>query len=664
MKSLPIAEVVFPLPLDKIFHYRIPSSLRASLIPGQRVEVHFGRQKKIGYLVGFQKKSEYPKLKDILAPYHPELVLSEELLTLSRWLADYYLCSQGEALSAIFPVHLRKGKNMLSPLPSFERPVFSSLPLTEHQRQVVEKIKRSIELSEHRVFLLHGVSASGKTEVYFQMIDLCLKKNREVIYLVPEIALTPQFVERIQRRFGNSGLWHSRLSAREKYSYFLAARDGQIKIMLGTRSAIFAPFSNLGLIIIDEEHEFTYKQDKKPFYHAREVVLKRAELKRAVVILGSATPSLESYYLALKGKFTLLELPERVEERELPQIKIADLRKEIKRGNTSVLSRELKEALSECLGRKEQAILFLNRRGYSTFLFCRRCGYVAKCPRCQLSLVHHQAENVLRCHYCRYQEKPPIRCPSCSNPRLYFGGTGTEKVENEIHRLSPNARLHRVDLDTTRRKGAYHKIYHTFKNEEIDILIGTQMIAKGFDFPKVSLVGIVNGDTALHLPDFRAAERTFQLVTQVSGRAGRGEIPGKVVLQTHCPQHYVFLAAAEHNYQEFYRQEITLRRELGYPPCTHLVRILFRGRKLERVRKLAQEIYEEIVSKKKYLRDKKINIIGPAPAAYPCIGGKYRWQILLKGEIEKLKKVFDFLKNNQRRGGVQVSFIVDPLDML
>jgi len=634
------------------------------------VLVPFQKSKKVGYIVNLSEKSEYPRLKKIINLYAPELSLTEELLTLGRWLADYYFCSWGEGLVAILSSRLRMIKFHKHKLFSSQEILFSPLSPTKSQQRVINIIKKDIELGKKEVFLLHGVSASGKTEVYFQAIDFCLKKNKEVIFLVPEIALTPQFVELFQKRFGQVGLWHSRLSKGEKYHYFLAAKNGELKIMLGARSAIFTPFKNLGLIIIDEEHEFTYKQDKKPFYHAREVALKRAELNNAVVILGSATPSLDSYYASQKGeyfnrKFRLLELPERVEERELPEIKIVDMREEIKKGNRSIISSELRQALTECLEKKEQAILFLNRRGYSTFLLCRRCGYVAKCPNCQLSLVYHCWQNILSCHYCRYKENVPFSCPVCKSPRLSFSGTGTEKVENEIHNLFPQACLRRMDLDTTRKKDIYHEIYYAFKEEKIDILIGTQMIAKGFDFPKVSVVGIINADIALHLPDFRAAERTFQLVTQVAGRAGRGEVAGKVILQTYCPEHYALVSAAEHNYAQLYNRETKLRKELGYPPFVHLARILLRGKKKDKVSSLAEEIAEKIKLQRRLLKVKGVKILGPTLAAYPRIAGKYRWQILLKAKKENnLSKVLSPLKNFYHSNSIRVSFDIDPLDLL
>lgn len=670
MKLPKVAEVALPLPLDKTFDYRIPKKFASQLTLGQRVVVPFGKSKKIGYLVGLHEKSKYPKLKKIINLYTPELSLTEELLALGYWLASNYLCSLGEVLATILSPYLKMVKFPQQHLTKLPEVTFSPLSPTKSQQRVINIIKKHITLGKKKVFLLHGVSASGKTEVYFQVIDFCLKKNKEIIFLVPEIALTPQFVELFQKRFGKVGLWHSRLSKGEKYRYFLAAKNGELKIMLGARSAIFTPFKNLGLIIIDEEQEFTYKQDKKPFYHTREVALKRAELNNAVVILGSATPSLESYYASKNNKFRLLELPERVEERKLPVVKIVDMRKEmrgnhLKKGYRSIISQELEKMLAECLEKKEQAILFLNRRGYSTFLLCRRCGYVVKCPHCHLSLVYHRGENILSCHYCRYKEEIPISCPSCRSLHLSFSGTGTEKVENEIRRLFPRAHLRRVDLDTTKRKNVYHEIYHAFKSGEIDILIGTQMIAKGFDFPKVSVVGIINADTALHLPDFRAAERTFQLITQVAGRAGRAEIPGKVVLQTYCPEHYALLAAAGHNYAQLYAEEIKLRKELGYPPFVSLVRILIRGEKEEKVRTLAAKIAEEIRIKKQILKTKNIKIFGPTPAAYPRIAGKYRWQILLKSrERDNLNRILNPLKDSYHSNIVQISFDVDPIDML
>ncbi|MEX2103888.1 MAG: primosomal protein N', partial [Bacilli bacterium] len=413
------------------------------------------------------------------------------------------------------------------------------LTLTQDQQNVLNEILIPIRDRQYQSFLLHGVTGSGKTEIYLQAIAESLAEEKEAIVLVPEISLTPQMVERFKGRFGDLvAVLHSRLSQGERYDEWRKIHRGEVKVVIGARSAILAPLRNIGLIIIDEEHESSYKQEESPKYHARDVALFRAKSHQAVVILGTATPSIESFALAKANRHHYLSLPGRVMGREMPTVEIVDMREELKQGNRSMFSRSLHEKITSRLANKEQIVLFLNRRGFSTFVMCRTCGQVMDCPHCAISLTYHQYNHTLRCHYCGYQEQSPSQCPTCDGTQIRFFGTGTQKVEQELSKHFPEARVIRMDVDTTTQKGSHERLLSSFGRRETDILLGSQMIAKGLDFPFVTLVGVIAADTILNLPDFRAGERTFQLLTQVSGRAGRHQLSGEVVIQTYTPEHY------------------------------------------------------------------------------------------------------------------------------
>src|SRR5690606_7068872 len=415
----------------------------------------------------------------------------------------------------------------------------SPLPLTPEQERAFRAIVGPLREGRHHRILLHGVTGSGKTEVYLQAIDETLKQGRQAIVLVPEISLTPQMVARFKGRFGpRVAVLHSGLSGGERFDEWRKIRSGEVQVAIGARSAIFAPFSNLGLIVIDEEHESSYKQEEQPKYHAREVAFRRGMAHRAVVVLGTATPAVETIYRAGRGELERVVLSRRVQGRPLPRVDVVDMREELREGNRSIFSRMLQEALEQCVSRGEQAVLFLNRRGFSTFVLCRSCGKVMECPHCDISLTFHRTNRTLRCHYCGYAEPVPETCPACGSSHIRYFGTGTQRVEEEIARLFPGMRVIRMDVDTTNRKGAHEELLGRFGAGEADVLLGTQMIAKGLDFPRVTLVGVIAADIMLHLPDFRAAERTFQLLTQVSGRAGRHDLSGRVVIQTYSPKHY------------------------------------------------------------------------------------------------------------------------------
>ena len=515
------------------------------------------------------------------------------------------------------------------------------LTLTAAQKAAFESIQASLfrmvkgEASPS-VFLLHGVTGSGKTEVYLQALAEAVKLGKRGIVLVPEIALTPQTIERFASRFPHKvAVLHSKLSLGEQFDEWQRIRDGEFDVVIGPRSAIFAPQPDLGLVVIDEEHEWTYKQhDKSPRYHARDVAIKLAEFTGAVVILGSATPDVETFYRAQMGNYQLLELPERVvpgEGSPLPQVEVVDLREELKAGNRSLFSRSLTQALAKAVAGGEQVILFLNRRGAATFIQCRNCGFVLRCKRCEVALTYHFVEDVLVCHQCNYRMSIPQICPRCLSRRIKFLGIGTEKLEQEAGYTFPQARRLRWDSDVTKRRYSHEEILAKFRAHDADILIGTQMVAKGLDLPLVTLVGVVSADTGLNLPDFRAGERTFQLLSQVAGRAGRGTLGGQVIIQTYSPEHYAIKTAAKHDYASFYDREIAYRRQLHNPPFTRLACLTYSHtndalcqREAERMKRL---LIEEIDSRG--IAD--LSLVGPAPAFIHKLRGRFRWQLILRG---------------------------------
>jgi primosomal protein N' (replication factor Y) len=624
-----LAEVVFNLPLRKPLTYAIKEDLLPLIKIGQIVKAPLRQRQATGYLVDFVKTSRIKNLKAIEAIVELEPALDAESFFLAKKISDYYFCSLGQALDAMVPAVLRKMKKpRLLPEEPRETPAPFSHKLNSAQAKALQTILPYLEKQFYQVFLLFGITASGKTEIYLQAIEYLLKKGRTTIMLVPEISLTPQTQERFRQRFGSLvGVWHSRLTEKEKYHEWLRIKEGVVKVVIGTRSAVFAPLKNLGLIILDEEHDTSYKQQESPRYHAREVALMRARFNQACVILGSATPSLESYYLSEKKVYLKLELPERIEKRKLPEVKLIDLRRRsLRRKGESLFSQVLTERIKKTLDKKEQAILFLNRRGFAPFVSCFHCGYVVKCPHCSVSLKFHFAKQKLLCHYCHYEETPQELCPKCQKGYLHYRGIGTQKLESEISRLFPQAGVGRLDSDSAGKRLASQKILSEFQNAQIEVLIGTQMLTKGLDFPKVSLVGVVSADTALNLPDFRASEKTFSLICQVAGRAGRGSSPGEVIVQTYNPAHYAILASVTHDYKKFYDQEIVLRRELNLPPFTHLIKLTLRGRN-EQATFAASQKLRQILEKK---IAKQEEILGPAPETVARVRNLFRYNLLIK----------------------------------
>ncbi|MBN1160459.1 MAG: primosomal protein N' [Dehalococcoidales bacterium] len=487
-----------------------------------------------------------------------------------------------------------------------------------------------------RVFMLRGVTGSGKTEIYLQSLAGAVKRGKKGIVLVPEISLTSQTIERFASRFpGRVGVLHSRLTTGEQFDEWRRIKNGECDVVIGSRSAIFAPQPDLGLIIIDEEHEWTYKQENAPHYHARAAAIKLAELTGAVVVLGSATPDVETYYKAKNGQYRLLELPQRVVPTvggALPQVEVVDMREELKAGNRNIFSRSLAQSVNRAVNAGEQVILFLNRRGGSYYIQCRRCGFVLRCRRCDVPLAHHITEDVLTCHQCNYRMPVPQACPNCGNRQLKFLGTGTQKLEQEVKLTFPRARQLRWDSDAATGRTSDEDILHKFRGKQAEILIGTQMIAKGLDIPSVTLVGVVNADTSLNLPDFRAGERTFQLLSQVAGRAGRGEAGGKVIIQTFSPQHYAIKAAAQHDYASFYEQEIEYRKQLHNPPFTQLAKLSFMHTNDAVCQRKAEEMKRTLIEESQAGGIGGISIIGPAPAFIHRLRGRYRWQLILRGQ--------------------------------
>lgn len=534
--------------------------------------------------------------------------------------------------------------------------------LNPSQKKAVDLIRKDGEGCAGRTYLLRGVTGSGKTEVYMELIAGVVQEGRQAIMLIPEIALTYQTVMRFYRRFGERvSVMNSRLSLGERFDQFERAKNGEIDVMIGPRSALFTPFSNLGIIIIDEEHETSYKSETVPRYHARETAIKRAELSGACVILGSATPSLESYYRTLWGDYRLVELEERVQKRPLPACHIIDLREELRRGNRSILSEKLQELMEERLQKKQQIMLFLNRRGMAGFVSCRACGHVIKCPHCDVSLSQHRGGRLV-CHYCGYEEPEPAACPECGSK--YIGGfkAGTQKIEEIVKRRFPKAETIRMDMDTTRTKDGYETILSAFSNQEADILIGTQMIVKGHDFPNVTLVGVLAADMSLYVQDYHSSERTFQLLTQAAGRAGRGEEPGEVVIQTYTPEHYSIQAAKEQDYKKFYEQEIRYRDLLHYPPVWNLLLILISSADEERGMEAARAFVQQVEK----MQMKMLSVVGPASPAVGKINDIYRKVIYLKSNqydilVDVKDKLEEYMEKHPFAGEVSVQFDFNPV---
>lgn len=554
-------------------------------------------------------------------------------------------------------------KSYRNPVKHLERRSYD-IVLNENQQMLVDEITGDLDKCEHHTYLLKGVTGSGKTEVYMELIAHTISQGRQAIVLIPEIALTYQTVMRFYNRFGDRvSIMNSRLSQGERYDQFERAKAGDIDIMIGPRSALFTPFSNLGLIIIDEEHENSYKSEGVPRYHARETAIEYARMCNASVVLGSATPSIDSYYNAQIGRYKLLELNTRVDDKPLPDCEVIDLRQELKNGNRSILSLRLQKLMEDRLEKGQQTMLFINRRGVAGFMSCRACGYVVKCPHCDVSLSQHNNGRMV-CHYCGYEEPVPRVCPSCGSKYISGFKAGTQKIEQMVQKRFPQAKILRMDFDTTRTKDSYEKILQAFANNEADILIGTQMIVKGHDFPNVTLVGVLAADMSLHISDFHAAERTFELLTQAVGRAGRGKEPGQAVIQTYDPDNYAIQAAKRQDYEEFYNKEIEYRQMLYYPPVWNLLLIHIQSQNQYSNDRAAEELFKCCEAYIKRL-DQKLQLVGPADAAVAKVNDIYRKVIYIKTrEYDTLVDIKDniekYVKDNPAYRNVSVQFDFNP----
>jgi len=539
--------------------------------------------------------------------------------------------------------------------------------LTAQQSSVLERIEASLSTKKYSAFLLHGVTGSGKTEVYIRAMRKTLELGRSAMMLVPEIALTPVFSNRLRSHFGEQvAIFHSSLQRGERFDEWTRVRNGEARIVIGTRSAVFAPIANLGLVVVDEEHESSYRQQDSPYYSGRDTAIVRAQKESATVILGSATPSLESFQNARNGKYEYLQLPERIGARPMAAATIIDMRKVFaEQGKPRVFSDELVEAIQKTHARGEQSIILLNRRGYSSFVLCRSCGETIQCPNCDVTLTYHRADRVMLCHYCNHSQAAPGACPACGKKYIYYVGEGTEKLEELLKERFPSLRIARIDRDTTARRKRFEKILFDFSRGEIDMLVGTQMLAKGHDFPNVTLVGVVSVDAGLALPDFRAAERTFQLITQVAGRAGRGDRPGQVLIQTYHPYHYALGHACAQDYEKFYDEEIVYRQNHSYPPFVALASILVHASDLGRVRSDALEIRREL---DKANSDRTCRILGPAPAPLARLKGEHRFQLLIKSRSRReLRRVADAALKSMAERGVNLRSInleIDPISIM
>ena len=621
---------------DQLYTYGVKDIAKI----GSKVYVPFAKSRNLreAYVVetdehsgdGLGKRLRYIEKVD------DDVSLSEEMIRTALWMKKRYICRLIDAVNCFTPVgeKARRGQRK-NPFAEEKGELSSVKELTLQQAQILQRIGEAAKAKKHMRFLLHGVTGSGKTEIYIRAAQQVLEQGRNVIVLVPEIALTGQIIDRFIGRFGSGkvAVLHSKLSLGERYDQWKKVRDGcdgDGQIVIGARSAVFAPLENIGLIVIDEEHETTYKSDHTPKYDTIEVALKRVQDKdnNGILLLGSATPSVVSYQRAQEGIYELLELTERYNKVVLPEISIVDMREELKRGNRSIISSELCSKMKDTLEAGRQVILFLNRRGYSTFVSCRECGYVARCPGCGLSLTYHKAGGQAVCHYCGYHEPAPNKCPECGSKYIRYFGSGTEKLEEAVSDLFPEYAAERLDLDTVKRKGELTRKLKAFRSGKTQILIGTQIIAKGLDFRNVGLSGIVSADVSLNIPDFRSPERTFQLITQAAGRAGRGDSQGHVVIQTYSPEHYAVAFASQHDYKGFFETEKQLRAYMGYPPYSDLFQIVFTAKREDAAKDGAESWYERI--RGRMAREDQEMVFPPQQAYLGKIKDIYRYSMLIK----------------------------------
>lgn len=643
----------------------VPFAKARSLKKGYVARVHDELPEELSHVKRFRAVDHIDK----------DYSLNPESINVISWMKNRYFCRYMDALSCFAPTGkpLKSGKKRELKWEGHDDADNSEKKrppkLTDEQTAALKKITPAIDSGANKTFLLHGVTGSGKTEIYMQIAEDCIKKNKKVIMLVPEISLTPQTIDRFLSRFGKDRLavLHSKLSQGERFDQWTSIKKGQVDIVIGARSAVFAPFDNIGAIIVDEEHETSYKSDMTPKYDTIEVAIKRAIQHKSVVILGSATPSVVSNYRAETGLYEKIILKERYNKNPLPQIHIADMRKELASGNKSILSNELYERINNSLANNKQVILFLNRRGYSPFISCRMCGYVMKCPDCGISMTFHKSHNMAVCHFCGKKEAIPAKCPECESKYLKHFGVGTEKVEEVISESFADAKVARLDMDTTSKKGSVNKILNDFKKGKTQILIGTQMVAKGLDFDNVDLVGIIAADVSLNIPDFRSGERTFQLITQVAGRSGRGDEQGNVIIQTYMPENYAVLHASVHDYEAFYKDEILLRKTLSYPPFSDIIQITVLAESEQVAQNGAEQLRNQIL--KIVPKDEADNILNPNSAPIAKLKNEYRYHIHIKS-LPKMRKNYEHILGELKKGintdktkGFRVIIEINPYSM-
>ncbi len=636
------------------FTYKIPENLEGKIKYGQLVKIPFRKRKIAGLVTELisdlpkdlkEKKKEIKEIEEILTEFP---VIDRTRFKLAKFISNYYFCPISQVIFSMIPPKLRKTKfkislNVKDPLDTYEVKKEKPYKLTCFQKNAFNEILKSIKHPKDKLntFLLHGITGSGKTEIYLQLAKETLKKNKSVIFIVPEISLTPQTISRFLARFPKEkiGLIHSQLTPSQRLLQWLKIRSISSGIVIGSRSAIFAPVKKLGLIIIDEEHDLlSFKSDSAPRYQLHQVAENLAKLHKASLVLGSATPRVESYYNCLIKRYKLLLLPERIKKRPLPLIKIVDMKEELKKKNFSPFSELLLEGLKQVIKNKRKALIFINRRGTSTTILCPECGWIKLCPKCEIPLVYHSTIGKLLCHHCDFKEEPPLTCPVCKNIRIKFLGTGTQKIELELKSLFPEVKILRMDKDTTIYKDSHKKIFEEFKKENPAILIGTQMISKGWDIPEIDLVGILGIDFSLSFPDFRTEEKAFQTILQIAGRTGRGNTPGIVILQTYNPSNEIIQKAKNYDFKGFIYRELEIRKKFSYPPFGKLIKLTFSHKDSKRAEKKAVELVKQL--KKQNIDG--IKILGPNPCFIPKLKGKYWWQIIIKildPENQNIKKL-------------------------
>ena len=651
--------------VDRPFTYVIPDSMLEQIHPGTRVMVPFGNgnKDKMGYVLSITPNPQVPiaRLKEISSVVLEQDATDSKLIELAAFIKDQYGSTMINALKTVLPTKKAYKPKKKVETTETDKQGDIEIHLNEAQQSIVDDWTSEYDSGKRGTYLIHGITGSGKTEVYIELIRHVVAEGKQAIVLIPEIGLTYQTRMRFARYFGDRvSIMNSTLAAGERYDHCERAKRGEIDVIIGPRSALFTPFSNVGLIVIDEEHEGTYKSENMPRYHAREVAEKLASMHGASLILGSATPSVDSYYRAMEGEIKLYSMTERALGSELPSVEIIDLREELKSGNKSIFSGRLSELMADRFNKGEQVMLFLNRRGYAGFVSCRACGEVLKCPHCDVSLSEHKRMGKMICHYCGYETPIPKICPKCGSKAIAGFRAGTEQIEAEVNRLFPEAKTLRMDADTTRRKGDYDKILGAFKKHEADVLIGTQMIVKGHDFPDVTLVGIIAADLSLYSNDYRANERTFQLLTQAAGRAGRGGKAGEVVIQTYQPDQYSIVKAASQDYTGFYEEEILYRDIAGYPPVQDILAVLIAGKDEDRAYLLSEQLVNIAKINGGYAR-----IIGPAKAGIGKVNDVYRFVFYAKSKDKKeLIAIKDAMEGylDKEKTDVNVWFDFNPMN--